>query len=110
MNGSHNLGFKLSSFGVMASVALLSLPTPAAAQSTWTGAVNGNWNTAGNWSAGVPTSGINTQLIFGTTANPAMVNNIPGNFQLNQMTFNAGAPAYTLAGGIIDFRANAAAC
>ncbi|MCE0497447.1 MAG: hypothetical protein LV481_05810, partial [Methylacidiphilales bacterium] len=40
---------------VLAALLLLS-GHPAQAQSTWTGATGGDWNTSGNWSAGVPTT------------------------------------------------------
>ncbi len=67
--------------------------------STWTGNINGSWNTSGNWSpVTIPSSSVNTQLTFGTTTNGAMTNDIPGTFSLNSMTFNAGSPVYSLSG------------
>jgi hypothetical protein len=45
---------------------------------TWTGAVNADWATAGNWSAGVP--GSTTDVILSaTTGTPDPVINAPGN-------------------------------
>src|SRR6516162_11480276 len=72
---------------------------------TWTGAVSGSWNTAGNWSPnGVPAGGINTSLTFGAATTTAMTDDIPlGTFLLNQMTFSAGGPAYTLNGNNLGF-------
>ena len=72
--------------------------TPAAAQ-TWTRAASGSWMNGSNWSpTGVPASSQNTQLTFGATSNAAMTDDIAGTFGFNQMTFNAGDPAYTLSG------------
>jgi len=42
-----------------------------AAQSTWTGAVNSDWNNAGNWSAGVPGAGTNV-IIPDVTNDPVI--------------------------------------
>jgi fibronectin-binding autotransporter adhesin len=77
--------------------------SPAAAQ-TWTGATSNQWNTASNWSSGsVPVSGVNTQLIFGAATSTSLQNNIPGTLSLNRMTFDAGAPAYTISGNALNF-------
>ncbi len=35
------------------------------ATTNWTGAVNNNWNTAGNWSAGIPAAGDTAQFLAG---------------------------------------------
>src|SRR3954447_13910243 len=91
----------------VASLAILAIPPPAPAQ-TWTGTANGNWSNGSNWSSAL-VNGINTQLTFGTianTANATMTDNVVGTFLLNKMTFNAGAPAYTLTGNALDFRTN----
>jgi hypothetical protein len=86
------------------STALLVLITvPPAAAETWTGAVSGAWNNAGNWSpVGVPVSNAATQLVFGATANPVMNNDIPGTFLIHQMMFNDDSPAYSLAGNALE--------
>src|SRR5947209_11584152 len=80
----------------------------AVGQSTWTGAVSGSWNTAGNWQGGtVPASGTDTQLTFGATTHASMNNDLAGpSFLLNKMTFNAGDPTYSLTGTALDFRTN----
>jgi autotransporter-associated beta strand protein len=80
--------------------------TPAvAASSTWTGATSNLWNTAGNWNpAAVPTSGTDTNLVFGSTPNAAMSNDIPGTFGLHSMTFLAGSPVYSLSGNGLNFQ------
>ena len=87
-----------------AAVLLLALAPPAAAQ-TWTGNSNNLWNLASNWSA-LPASSIDTQLIFGATANASPQNNFAGTFLLNRMTFNAGAPVYSFTGNPLEFRTN----
>src|SRR5207248_7595326 len=76
---------------------------------TWTGAVNGSWSNAANWSGGIPFSNINTQLTFGLTSNAAMMDDIIGTLILNRLTFNSGSPAYTLTGNALDFRTNSSA-
>ena len=79
---------------------------------TWTGTVSGSWNVAGNWSpASVPANAASTQLIFDATANGVMTNDIPATlniFNLNQMTFTANAPAYSLTGDTLSFHVNGA--
>ncbi len=86
----------------------LTFTTPAPASSfTWTGAVSGSWMNASNWNpASVPTGSANLQLTFGTTGNAAMTNDIAGTLTLNSMTFNAGAPVYTLSGNGLNFVTN----
>jgi autotransporter-associated beta strand protein len=90
-------------------VDLVWTPTPVLATLTWTGATSGSWAIAANWSpAGFAASGPETQLTFGATPNAAMTNDLAGTLILNRLTFNAGAPAYSLAGNGLDFRTNAA--
>jgi fibronectin-binding autotransporter adhesin len=84
--------------GFLAASFALAIVHSAGAQ-TWTGAVNGNWSNAGNWTGGVPASGSNTVLTFGTSINPVMSNDIANPFLLNEMIFQAGGNAYSLTGG-----------
>ena len=92
----------------ISALAALLLPCTAPAQ-TWTGATAGNWNNPGDWSpAAVPTSSRDTQLSFGATANAAMTDDIPGLFTMNQMTFAAGSPAYSLNGIGLTFQSSSA--
>ena len=98
----------------LATVAVLfgSIVAPARTASTWTGAVSGSWNVAGNWSpSGVPANSASTQLTFDATANATMTADIPATlniFNLNQMTFTANAPAYSLTGDTLGFHVNGA--
>ncbi|MDP1866459.1 MAG: hypothetical protein Q8L13_08980, partial [Bradyrhizobium sp.] len=57
-----------------ASVLALALgaATPARGQTAWTGTTSTDWFVAGNWSAGVPTGGVNT-TIDTITPNPTVV-------------------------------------
>lgn len=74
-----------------------------AASFVWTGGTDGNWNTAGNWDAGVPAGAVDTALLFDNAIQPTMVNNIPGGLTLNALTFGAGSSARTLTGNAITF-------
>ena len=69
-------------------------------------------NVAANWSpAAVPANAASTQLIFDATANGVMTNDIPATlniFNLNQLTFTANAPAYSLTGDTLSFHVNGA--
>jgi fibronectin-binding autotransporter adhesin len=84
--------------------------TPNAGGPTWTGTTSGLWNDPSNWApTGVPTSGSNTQLNFGTTPNAAMTNDVPGGLILNRLTFFTPGPVFTLGGNGLDFRTNGSA-
>ncbi|HEY1378663.1 MAG TPA: autotransporter-associated beta strand repeat-containing protein [Gemmataceae bacterium] len=93
--------------GRAAAVFLLALvsTSPAAGQ-TWTGAASNLWNVAANWTSNpvLPPSNPNTRLTFAETPTINMVNNIPGTFQLNRMTFGILAPNYSVGGNALDFR------
>src|SRR4051794_10439901 len=64
---------------------------------TWTGGVDGTFGNPGNWQGGaVPTPGeTNVQLTFNGSANANLLNNV-ANLTFSSITFNPGAPAYTL--------------
>src|SRR4051812_16655761 len=77
---------------------------------TWTGnGGNGSWGTGGNWTTGSgPSSSATTDLIFAGTNNTgtALVplnQNIASPFQLNNLTFAAGAGNFFLGGGALAF-------
>jgi autotransporter-associated beta strand protein len=50
------------------SAGLLLLPTATLSATTWIGLDLGDWNTPGNWDAGVPTAGVEAWINNGTTA------------------------------------------
>jgi MBG domain (YGX type)/YDG domain/Bacterial Ig-like domain (group 3) len=76
---------------------------------TWTGATNGDWMTAGNWSSDtVPQAG--DDLVFPpapTSSNFVVVNNFPANTQFNSITIEAST--YSLSGNPIDVATEVAA-
>jgi len=76
---------------VLASASLLTLSAPRAyaATNTWTGSANdGQWSTAGNWSAGVPNNG--DDLVFNNSSYGlgGITDNIPG-LNVNSITFTS---------------------
>jgi len=66
---------------------------------TWTGAVNGNWSVAANWSpSGTPDSA--DALVFpANAANQAMTNDLPSGTSFGAMTFRGAG--YTLSGNLL---------
>jgi autotransporter-associated beta strand protein len=70
----------------------------------WTGAIDGYWNNAGNWTNGIPNSGSPAARIlnFGPlgSAQPNSTNDMPGaapfGVSSHRIFFNAGAPSFTL--------------
>jgi hypothetical protein len=62
------------------------LITPLYAQTTWTGAFSTDWNTAGNWSSGVPTP-TTAVTINASTNNPIL----PANTTIGSLTLNNNA-------------------
>ncbi|MEZ0217364.1 MAG: beta strand repeat-containing protein [Rariglobus sp.] len=82
-------------------VALLAFPASSQAV-TWIGNTSANWNTAANWNlSALPTIGGDT-LSFGVagTSGTTLNNDITGQV-ITGVTFNAGAPAWTLNGNAV---------
>jgi fibronectin-binding autotransporter adhesin len=75
---------------VVASVTTMTVgPFVATAQTTYTGANNGDWATGGNWSAGVPAIGTNAQINNNASAvNVNLAASTTGN--VNNLTIDAG--------------------
>lgn len=80
---------------------LLATPSLFAQNASWSGAVSNNWNTAGNWSAGVPTGTANFNL-SGTHAV-----NVDGATSIGAVRFG-GAGNWTFSGSQLTI-SNAAA-
>src|SRR5262249_45683992 len=85
-------------------ISLIALSQPLAALAasfTWDGGgANNNWNTAANWNPdGVPVA--NDSLSFDGVIRTASNNNLPAATQINALSFNATAGAFTLAGNSI---------
>ncbi|MEO8636640.1 MAG: hypothetical protein ABI587_15290 [Gemmatimonadales bacterium] len=63
----------------------------------WTGTVDGNWNTAGNWSpATVPTAGDSVVVVAGTPNDP----DLTGNATLRALTLQGNSAALTVSGNL----------
>jgi len=61
-------------------------------QTNWTGAVNTDWNNAGNWNNGVPTTGVLTTVLAGAPNDPTISNALTIDFTLQNfstITMNA---------------------
>lgn len=93
---------RLMAIGVIASLAILSTPPPAAAQNIWTGAgIDYNWSNPSNWQgSSVPVSGALTRITF--VAGQGSINNLGSPFVLTSLQFNTGM--YVI-GGQLDFQA-----
>ncbi len=71
---------------------------------TWTGAVDANWNNAGNWSGGlVPAGGPGTAVLFDQATQPSTTNNIPGGLTVNSLVFGENSGPRALSGNAITF-------
>lgn len=81
--------------------ALTSLPA-LAADTDWTGVIDGLWSTPGNWSAGVPTVGDNAFLTAPVTSNSTIT--LPGAGVANRLTVSGSG--YTLTGGTLALADN----
>jgi hypothetical protein len=82
-------------------IAALALAGPVSAATIWVDGVDNNWNTAGNWSDGVPSGGETVTIGDGFTVNaPSTVNLATFDLKL-QGTLNFGSGANYEAGGSI---------
>src|ERR1044072_1757038 len=59
-------------------------------QTVWTGAVNANWNTAGNWFPAVAPTSTTDVVIPGSLTTYPLVNGFDGIADCNNITINAG--------------------
>ena len=85
---------------------LFAWATPVSAQYNWTGGsspASVNWTGRSATGSLCPWSSINTTLTFGASPIIAPNDNIAGTFNLNAMTFNAGAPTYSVSGNTLNF-------
>jgi len=82
-------------------VALTSLAA-FAADTNWTGIIDGVWSTPGNWSAGVPTAVDNAFLTAPVTPNPTI--NLLGAGVANRLT--ASGSGYTITSGTLTLSDN----
>jgi hypothetical protein len=87
---------------------LLSLAAAGAASAqtyTWNGnGGNGNWNTAANWTGGLPVSANNTVIQLNNTTQTATIQNIANPFQLNQLVMQVDATSgFSVGGSALQF-------
>lgn len=66
---------------------LLFFNTVNFAQTTWNGAIDNDWNNAGNWSAGVPTTPYANSITINGTGSPTL----PSDFTADALVLNDGA-------------------
>ena len=93
---------------------LLGQPQSALAGShTWSGAVDGNWSTAGNWSAGgVPTLAETNLLTFPAGATRTITTNNIGALKVSAFSFSGsnyiirGAPTFTIESNLLNVNAS----
>ena len=104
--------FKCLAHGLV-SFALIS-SSAWAANHSWVGSAGStDWATAANWVGGVPTNGVST-LMFFTGSNASASNTLTNTlttsaFIVGNITFDAGAPSYTLTGNAFRLNANGVA-
>ena len=95
---------RLSLLLVVAFALHLAAAVPALAVDTdWTGAVNGDWSTAGNWSAGTPTVADNAFLPSPLASNPVIA--LPPAAAANRLTVTGSG--YSLTTGSLALHAAA---
>lgn len=70
---------------------------------TWTGAVDGSWNTAANWSTGIPASAGTTALVFDNAVQPTTNNNIPGELTINSLSIGSASGVRSFSGNLLKF-------
>lgn len=99
----------------LSALSLLTSSSELPAQ-TWTGAVNGNWSTAGNWNPSLPTgnnnpAGVSDTITFNSLAVPVNATTDAGanDWYLGQLNLNNSAALQnmTLSGSRLNFAAGA---
>lgn len=78
-------------------------PFAGAQTFNWTGAADGNWANAANWSGGAPVGGAGTAIVIDLAAPLTLTNNFAGGFTLNSLRFGPSAGAHVLDGNALIF-------
>jgi hypothetical protein len=89
--------------GIVFSLALAATGLPGQS-TTWTGAASSNWGAGGNWSVGVPTSGVDAIIPSGTPNSPS-TSGVAG-AACRSLTLNAGATLTIAPGFPLDVNLN----
>src|SRR5438034_521166 len=76
--------------------ALFLVPLCADAQTSWKGTVNNNWNTAGNWTAGVPTASVDAIIGDANFTGSNQPNLSSGGSACKSLTIGTGSKTCTL--------------
>lgn len=96
---------QITQIGTLTSLAVWLLVAQTAAAdspSIWNGGGNdNNWNNAANWNGNLPVPGPEYDLQFGGTIRLTPFNDFPVASDFRNITFNAGAGAFTLGGNAI---------
>src|SRR5439155_8151754 len=88
---------KLAAAATVALAAGHFAPAAQAATYTWaTSPADASWATPGNWGGVAPVGG--DALVFDASSITALNNNLTAGLTIAGITFNAAAPAYTIAG------------
>ncbi|WP_210521629.1 choice-of-anchor Q domain-containing protein [Hymenobacter terricola] len=78
------------------------MPVLATGSTTWLGNGTTDWNTAANWSAGVPTGTVDVAISANSSPYPLITN---GNSAVLGLAIGSGA-SLTISGGTLDVRGN----
>ena len=83
--------------------------SPNLAETKWTGKANGNWNNAGNWTAGVPAAGAVIEFGAASPGHQPFVQNVANPLSLEGILFAPGAGTHYLAGPALKFEGDSPA-
>jgi autotransporter-associated beta strand protein len=76
-------------------------PVVPAATDTWTGNMDTYWSTPGNWTGGNAPPVAGDSLLFGPSTPTTLTNDLIAGTAFSSLTFQAGAPSFTLNGNSI---------
>lgn len=92
-------------FRLIASVGAVLIPGAALAESWDSGGVNSNWSLGTNWNTNIaPANDGTATIFFGTGSN--LTPNIDVPWSIRSLTFNPGAPAFTIGGSTLTIQAD----
>ncbi|GAA4013427.1 hypothetical protein GCM10022408_28110 [Hymenobacter fastidiosus] len=92
--------YAINSLGTSYGSVITFTTTAAATATSWTGAVSTDWFTAGNWTAGVPTTALDATIPASAPRMPAIT---AGTASVKTLTLNSGS-SLTQTSGTLDVR------